>query len=335
MNINKNTILKNALVLTLLLIVHFHRTEPLMGTSGLESCIQCLDGGGGCTRYCDCYCPDPAFPNGAWYGCQLGGGHGYRCYNQQHTSWAMGLCPASECEEECAPIGQYCVNQSDCCSETCEDNTCCLDNSSSCTLDDDCCSGICNQIIGQCSDNPSPILINLKNGTANYRLTSASAGVAFDLDTDGIRERIAWTAPDSSIAFLAMDRNDNGAIDDGSELFGNYTLKRDGTRARHGFDALLDLDGGPAISDRKIDSNDAVFTELRLWIDRNQNGISEPPELLALADGGVVALYTDFRETRRVDRHGNQYRYAGTALISKNGREHIRRVFDVFFAVLH
>jgi hypothetical protein len=74
----------------------------------------------------------------------------------------------------------------------------------------------------------SPIIINLRNDKLDLRLTSAVDGVPFDLDGDGALEQVSWTAPGSAVAFLVLDRNGNGIIDDGSELFGTATRKRDG-----------------------------------------------------------------------------------------------------------
>src|SRR5262245_26889770 len=74
------------------------------------------------------------------------------------------------------------------------------------------------------------------------------------------------TSQDSAVALLALDRNDNGVIDDGSELFGTATRKRDGTLAKNGFDALAEFDLN---GDGKIDERDAVYSRLRLWIDAN------------------------------------------------------------------
>lgn len=100
----------------------------------------------------------------------------------------------------------------------------CKDSGGSCTMDSECCGElICNQIMGQCSTNPSPILINLKNNSANYRLTSAAEGVLFDINADGVVDRVSWTEAGSDIAFLVFDRDGNGRIDDGKELFGTAT----------------------------------------------------------------------------------------------------------------
>lgn len=142
-------------------------------------------------------------------------------------------------------------------------------------------------------------------------------------------QRVGWTEPDSEVAFLVLDRNENGIIDDGSELFGNATPKRDGSRAANGFEALLDLDGGPESSDGAITASDGAYTRLRLWLDRNHNGRSEPDELLTLEEAGVVAIFTDYEVGRREDRHGNRYALSGTALVEKAGQQLRRRIFDV------
>jgi hypothetical protein len=209
----------------------------------------------------------------------------------------------------------------------------CKGSGESCTMESECCGGLlCNQIDGKCSTNESPILINLETNELNGHLTSAEDGVRFDLNANGRAEPIAWTEADAPVGFLALDRNNNGAIDDGSELFGNYTPLRDGTLALNGFEALKDFDRlpGPGRDDGRIDARDAVYAQLRVWLDRNHNGISEPDELLPLSTAGVTRIFTGYREMRRVDRHGNQYRYVGLATIERNGRELPRLIFDVF-----
>jgi hypothetical protein len=211
----------------------------------------------------------------------------------------------------------------------------CAQDGSACSSASECCSGYCNTDGGSCGLPGSPILINLKDNSSNYHLTSAADGVLFDIDHNGQPNRIAWTQAESMVAFLVLDRNQNGRIDNGGELFGNFTLKRDGHLAANGFDALLDLDGGPGASDGKIDRNDQSYADLRLWLDRNHNGYSEPDELLTLSDAGVDAVFTSYRETPRVDRYGNQYRYEGLASMSTRGGESPRKVFDVFFAKLN
>lgn len=162
----------------------------------------------------------------------------------------------------------------------------------------------------------SPIIIDTRRN--GYHLTGPADGVWFDLDADGIPERVSWTRQDSDDAFLAMDRNGNGRIDDGSELFGNHTpafASGSNATAANGFEALRFLEWAgygqpvsPASVDEVIDANDPVFGRLLLWRDANHNGISEPEELSLAVDAGIVRIETEYRETGRIDRFGNQFR---------------------------
>jgi hypothetical protein len=177
----------------------------------------------------------------------------------------------------------------------------------------------------------SPILVDpARDG---FRLTDPEHGVRFDLNADGIPELVSWTRAGSDDAWLAMDRNGNGVIDDGSELFGNQTPAYPGTRdvtTPNGFEALKFLESpayGTSVGDGVLNANDAMFGRLLLWTDRNHNGISEPDELQPVADAGVSAIGTDYKLKRRVDRHGNQFRQKGRILWSDGAT---KPVFDVW-----
>ncbi|MCA1625561.1 MAG: hypothetical protein LC768_06570 [Acidobacteria bacterium] len=169
----------------------------------------------------------------------------------------------------------------------------------------------CQYQCGRTPDLPSPIVIDVAGN--GFNLTNGINGVDFDLDNNGIKEKIAWTAINSDDSWLSLDRNTNGTIDGGQELFGNFTRQPDPPEGeeRHGFLALAEYDkpenGGN--SDEVIDSRDAVFTSLRLWQDTNHNGISESNELHNLSSLDVAQFELRYHESKRTDEHGNQFRY--------------------------
>ncbi|MEA9761265.1 hypothetical protein VDF70_19890, partial [Xanthomonas campestris pv. raphani] len=113
----------------------------------------------------------------------------------------------------------------------------------------------------------------------------AHGSTLFDHDGDGVRSGTGWVSADDG--FLVFDRNKNGLIDDGSELFGVDTIRSDGSNATSGFSALADLD-----SDKNgiFDSRDVEFSNVRVWRDLNQDGVSQSAELFKLADLGVASI---------------------------------------------
>ncbi len=125
--------------------------------------------------------------------------------------------------------------------------------------------------------------------------------ILFDHDGDGVKTATGWIKPDDG--FLVLDRNGNGRIDTGRELFGDSTPLYAGGTAVDGFAALAQEDTN---FDGRVDANDARFANLRIWRDANQNGISEAGELTTLAANGIVSLHTAKTENATLLENGNQ-----------------------------
>jgi hypothetical protein len=188
--------------------------------------------------------------------------------------------------------------------------------------------GTCSPDKKNCGNGASPVILDL-NGQG-FVLTSAANGVMFDISGTGNPVQIGWIAQGADNALLALPGSD-GLVHNGQQLFGNFTPQPKSDHP-NGFAALAVYDdpknGGNG--DGIIDSRDAIFSSLRLWIDANHDGISQPEELHTLPSLGINSISLKYREDDKTDQYGNQFRYRARLNPDKS-TDAGKTAYDVFF----
>ena len=142
-----------------------------------------------------------------------------------------------------------------------------------------------------------PILLDLDGD--GFETTTVESGICFDHEGDGFKEISAWVGSDDGI--LAYDKNNNGIIDNGNEIFGDNYIKSDGTKASSGFDALSDLDSN---NDGVIDANDEKFSDIKI--------IKGDGTIISLADACISSISLSTTTTSSTDANGNTQLSSGT-----------------------
>ena len=152
-----------------------------------------------------------------------------------------------------------------------------------------------------------PLTLDLDGDGIETLASNGHNGALFDHDKDGIRTATGWVSKDDGL--LIYDRNGDGVVNNGGELFGDNTLLKNGERATNGYQALADLDEN---GDGKVDAADSAFAKLRVWRDLNQDGISQEGELLTLNEAKVKALNLANKNADRDLGNGNSLAEEGT-----------------------
>ena len=185
----------------------------------------------------------------------------------------------------------------------------------------------CASAWSQCS----PIVIDTRRD--GIELGPAGRGVSFDVNADGFPDHVQWVRPGGDEAFLTLDRNRNGIVDDGSELFGVGTPLLAGGTAPNGFVALAQYDqpllGGN--DDGAISRADAIWQELTLWVDSNADGTATRDEMRRPESFGLTSFGTIPKVRRYTDAAGNSLPYWAWASAGRRARA---LMVDVFFLLL-
>ena len=151
-----------------------------------------------------------------------------------------------------------------------------------------------------------PLALDL-NGDGKIGTLPLARGVHFDMDNSGFAEKLSWIAPEDGLLVNLAD----GAtrVSNGSQLLGNETRLPSGELAADGFEALAALDDN---GDGKVDAQDAAFAHLRVWQDKNSDGIASADELFTLESLGIFSLTTAYDASTWTDANGVEHRGEGS-----------------------
>jgi protein-disulfide isomerase len=290
-----------------------------------------------------CTCAETYVPeNGTYTGPSCAG---------ETAGWGCG---GENCKFVCGTAGYStctgCGSQGNCCSgNTCTDGTC-VANGCGIGCGGGCGCGGCTTYGGYCDPNNQNCCTNLScisymcqavdpiiiDTTGHgYAMTNAEKGVMFEDSPAPPAQKTSWTAGESGNAWLALDLNGNGRIDNIGELFSNFMpIPGSSKHAANGFEALAayDLPQNGGNGDGIISAADSIYPKLLLWIDKNHNGVSEPNELFTMAQLGVASIDLHYMMAKTSDENGNTFRYR-SAMTDMAGFHTGPYAYDVLLSV--
>ena len=161
----------------------------------------------------------------------------------------------------------------------------------------------------------SPLVIDLDGD--GVETNEENSTVHFDHDNNGFEESTGWVGKDDGL--LVRDINNNGQIDNGTELFGNNSVLSSGEKAANGFEALADLDSN---GDNIFNNQDEAWNQVKVWKDANQNGEVDSGELLTLEQAGVSSINLNYENETTTDENGNQHNQTGTFIKTDGTMQH-------------
>ncbi|MFL9996173.1 calcium-binding protein, partial [Paraburkholderia sediminicola] len=170
-----------------------------------------------------------------------------------------------------------------------------------------------------------PLILDI-DGNGIHTTNPDNSNAYFDFDGSGSRTHTGWIS--AGDGFLVLDRNKNGTIDSGAELFSNFTPLANGTLAANGFDALREFDLN---KDGVIDRNDAIWSSLKIWRDANGDGTSQSGELLSLDQLGIISIKLSKDGTIRTLENGNMVRGTGSFVQMVDGVAVERQMQEIWF----
>ncbi|MFO1390582.1 hypothetical protein, partial [Cellvibrio sp.] len=152
----------------------------------------------------------------------------------------------------------------------------------------------------------SPLALDL-NSDGIISTTGLNSNIHFDYKGDTFKENTGWVGADDGL--LVLDKNNDGKITSGNELFGDSTILKNGTAASNGFVALAELDTN---NNGKIDAGDTAFSNLKVWRDLNQDGITDTGELFSLSALNIASININYtNQTDQIDSNGNRLNQVG------------------------